>query len=39
MANQSPLLKLNTIYILAGDMGCNNPESRIPTPHPDQLTE
>ncbi|MBT6147290.1 MAG: sulfatase-like hydrolase/transferase, partial [Gemmatimonadetes bacterium] len=32
----------NVIYILAddmgfGDMGCNNPASRIPTPHLDRL--
>ena len=32
----------NIIYILAddmgyGDMGCNNPDSRIPTPHLDRL--
>ena len=34
--------KPNIIYILAddmgyGDMGCNNPESKIPTPHLDRL--
>ena len=33
-----PRKKPNIIYILAddmgyGDMGCNNPESKIPTPH------
>ena len=32
----------NIIYILAddmgyGDMGCNNPESKIPTPNLDRL--
>ena len=34
----------NIIYILAddmgyGDMGCNNPDSKIPTPHLDMLAE
>ncbi|HIG17314.1 MAG TPA: hypothetical protein EYQ31_08495, partial [Candidatus Handelsmanbacteria bacterium] len=33
----------NVIYILAddmgyGDMGCNNPNSRIPTPNLDRLS-
>jgi arylsulfatase A len=35
-------LRPNIIYILAddmgyGDMGCNNPDSKIPTPHMDHL--
>ena len=38
MPNSTP----NIIYILAddmgyGDMGCNNPDSKIPTPHLDLL--
>jgi arylsulfatase A-like enzyme len=45
MTDQPPLLKPNIVYILAddmgfGDMGGNNPESKIPMPRPDQeLTE
>ena len=36
--------KPNIIYILAddmgyGDLGCNNPDSKIPTPHLDSLAE
>ncbi|SVC19792.1 uncharacterized protein METZ01_LOCUS272646, partial [marine metagenome] len=37
-----PLRRPNIIYILAddmgyGDMGCNNPDSKIPTPNLDRL--